>query len=61
MIDITGLTPGGPPIGREASRTLDYDALVSGIGAVDVFINAVPWDIPSNMFIRPLGDGWLPP
>ncbi|CDO86033.1 hypothetical protein AWC29_28760 [Mycobacterium triplex] len=52
MIDITGIAPGGPPIGREASRTLDYDALVSGIGAVDVFINAVPWDIPSNMFIR---------
>lgn len=54
LIDITGIAPAGPPIGREASRILDYDALVSDIGAVDVFINAVPWDIPSNIFIRPL-------
>ncbi|BBY23797.1 glycosyltransferase family 9 protein [Mycobacterium stomatepiae] len=54
LIDITGVAPGGPPIGREASRTLDYDDLVSDIGAVDVFINAIPWDIPSNIFIRPL-------
>ncbi len=41
LIDITGIAPAGPPIGREASRILDYDALVSDIGAVDVFINAV--------------------
>jgi ADP-heptose:LPS heptosyltransferase len=54
LIDITGMVPGGPPIGRQASRTLDYDALVSDIGEVDLFINAVPWDIPSNIVIRPL-------
>lgn len=54
FIDITGIAPGGPPIGREASRILDYDALVSDIGPVDVFINAVPWDVPSNLFIQPL-------
>ncbi|MCV7410464.1 glycosyltransferase family 9 protein [Mycobacterium florentinum] len=54
LIDITGIAPGGPPIGREASQTLDYDALVADIGAVDVFINAVPWDVPSNLFIQPL-------
>jgi ADP-heptose:LPS heptosyltransferase len=54
LIDITGIAPGGPPIGRQANRSLDYDALVSDIGTVDIFINAVPWDIPSNLFIRPL-------
>lgn len=54
LIDITGTAPGGPPIGRQASRTLDYDKLVSDIGAVDVFINAIPWDIPSNIFARSL-------
>lgn len=52
FLDITGITPAGPPIGADASRILDYDALVSGIGAVDVFINAVPWDIPSNGFVQ---------
>jgi ADP-heptose:LPS heptosyltransferase len=54
LIDITGIAPGGPPIGRDAGRTLDYEALVSDVGVVDVFINAVPWDIPSNSFIRNL-------
>jgi len=54
-IDITGIAPGAlPPIGPVSTRRLDYDTLVSEIGAVDVFINAVPWDIPSNGFIRPL-------
>jgi ADP-heptose:LPS heptosyltransferase len=54
LVDITGIAPAGPPIGAHAHRTLDYETLVSEIGPVDVFINAVPWDIPSNSFIRPL-------
>jgi Protein of unknown function (DUF4254)/Glycosyltransferase family 9 (heptosyltransferase) len=54
FVDITGVAPGGPPIGPHATRTLDYDSLASAIGHVDVFVNAVPWDIPSNSFIRPL-------
>jgi ADP-heptose:LPS heptosyltransferase len=53
-VDITGVAPGGPPIGAHAHRTLDYEALESEIGAIDLFINAVPWDIPSNGFIRRL-------
>ena len=53
-VDITGVAPGGPPIGPHAHRTLDYETLASEIGAIDVFINAVPWDIPSNGFIRHL-------
>jgi ADP-heptose:LPS heptosyltransferase len=53
-VDITGIAPAGPPIGANPKRTLDYEALASEIGPVDVFINAVPWDIPSNRFIRPL-------
>jgi ADP-heptose:LPS heptosyltransferase len=52
FVDITGIVPAGPPIGAHAHRTLDYDALVSEIGTVDVFFNAVPWDMPSNGFIR---------
>jgi ADP-heptose:LPS heptosyltransferase len=50
-IDITGFAPHGPPIGPNASdRLLDYDALAAEVGAVDVFINAVPWHLPSNGF-----------
>ncbi len=54
FVDITGIAPAGPPIGAHAHRTLDYETLVSEIGPVDVFINAVPWDIPSNGFIKHL-------
>jgi ADP-heptose:LPS heptosyltransferase len=53
-VDITGVAPGGPSIGGPATRTLEYGTLVSQIGTVDVLINAVPWDIPSNGFIRSL-------
>ena len=60
FVDITGRVPAGPPIGPPSNRTLDYDALVSELGAVDVFLNAVPWDIPSNGFIRRLR-GYLAP
>lgn len=52
FVDITGVVPAGPPIGAPAHRTLDYETLVSEIGTVDVFFNAVPWDMPSNGFIR---------
>ena len=54
FVDITGVVPAGPPIGAHAHRTLDYETLVSEIGVVDVFINAVPWEIPSNSFIQSL-------
>jgi ADP-heptose:LPS heptosyltransferase len=55
LVDISGIAPQGPPIGpMPLNRLLDYDAMVSKIGAVDVFINAVPWDIPSNSFISRL-------
>jgi ADP-heptose:LPS heptosyltransferase len=54
LIDITGIAPGRPPIGPQARSILDYEKLAADIGPVDVFINAVPWDIPSNTFIRPL-------
>jgi ADP-heptose:LPS heptosyltransferase len=52
FVDITGIVPAGPPIGGRAERTLDYETLVSEIGPVDLFFNAVPWDMPSNGFAR---------
>jgi ADP-heptose:LPS heptosyltransferase len=54
FVDITGWAPGGPPIGANSDRILNYETLASEVGPVDVFVNAVPWDIPSNSFIRPL-------
>jgi Protein of unknown function (DUF4254)/Glycosyltransferase family 9 (heptosyltransferase) len=54
LIDITGSPPVGPTLGPASNRVLDYDALVSEIGPVDLFINAVPWDVPSNTFAHPL-------
>jgi ADP-heptose:LPS heptosyltransferase len=51
FVDITGAVPAGPSIGAHADRILDYDTLASEIGAVDVLINIVPWDVPSNIFI----------
>jgi ADP-heptose:LPS heptosyltransferase len=52
FVDIAGIVPAGPAIGHHANRTLDYEALVSEIGTVDLFFNAVPWDTPSNGFAR---------
>lgn len=52
FVDITGVAPLGPSIGADAHRTLDYEALVSEIGTVDLFFNAVPWDMPSNGLAR---------
>jgi ADP-heptose:LPS heptosyltransferase len=54
LVDITGSPPIGPTLGRASNRILDYDALASEIGDVDVFIDAVPWDVPSNVFVGPL-------
>lgn len=54
LVDITGSPPIGPVLGRASNRILDYDALAAEIGDVDVFIDAVPWDVPSNVFVRPL-------
>lgn len=52
LVDITGSPPFGPPLGPASNRVLDYDALVTEIGDVDLFIDAVPWDVPSNLFVR---------
>ena len=54
LVDITGSPPVGPSLGPSSDRILDYDALAAEIGPVDLFINAVPWDVPSNAFARPL-------
>lgn len=54
LVDITGSPPVGPSLGPPSNRILDYEALAAEIGPVDLFINAVPWDIPSNVFARPL-------
>ncbi|MBI2696645.1 DUF4254 domain-containing protein [Mycobacterium nebraskense] len=54
LVDITGSPPVGPSLGPPSNRGLDYDTLAAEIGPVDVFINAVPWDVPSNVFVRPL-------
>lgn len=54
LVDVTGTPPVGPALGPTSDRILDYEALAAEIGPVDLFINAVPWDIPSNIFARPL-------
>jgi ADP-heptose:LPS heptosyltransferase len=54
LVDITGSPPVGPTLGPPSNRILDYDTLASEIGPVDVFIDAVPWDVLSNVFVRPL-------
>lgn len=54
LVDITGSPPVGPALGPPSARILHYEALASEIGPVDVFIDAVPWEIPSNAFARPL-------
>ncbi len=54
LVDITGTPPVGPALGPPSNRGFDYDTLAAEVGPVDVFINAVPWDVPSNVFVRPL-------
>jgi len=54
-VDVTGLplTGARPKLGSR-HRTLDYETLASEIGAVDVFINTLPWSALSDTVIRPL-------
>ena len=55
FVDITGLPfVGTPPLPGPPERPVDYDALVSEIGAVDVFIDTLPWNSLSSIVIRPL-------
>jgi len=54
LVDITGSPPEGPSLGPVSNRILDYDAVAAEVGPVDVFIDAVPWKVPSNAFLRPL-------
>ncbi|BBX64162.1 hypothetical protein MSAS_33360 [Mycobacterium saskatchewanense] len=50
LIDVTGAPPGGAALGPPSNRRLDYDTLAAEIGPIDVFINVVPWEVPSNVF-----------
>jgi ADP-heptose:LPS heptosyltransferase len=55
LVDVTGLPlTGPPPLPGQPERPLDYEALVSEIGAVDVFIDTLPWNSLSNIVIHPL-------
>jgi ADP-heptose:LPS heptosyltransferase len=54
LVDITGSPPVGPTLGPPSNRMLDYETLATEIGPVDLFINSVPWDVPSSVFARPL-------
>ncbi|NTY60708.1 glycosyltransferase family 9 protein [Mycolicibacterium sphagni] len=51
FVDITDMPPA---LGLSAHRPLDHDAIAAQVGAVDLLINAVPWNMPSNMFFQPL-------
>jgi Glycosyltransferase family 9 (heptosyltransferase) len=55
LIDITGYPTQGP-YGRlgDSYGPFDYDVLLSQIGAVDVFINTGPWNLPDDQVIEPL-------
>jgi hypothetical protein len=55
LVDVTGLPlTGPPPLPGAPERPLDYDALVSEIGPVDVFIDTLPWSSLSGIVIHPL-------
>src|ERR1700722_18478694 len=55
FVDITGLPlVGTPPLPGLPERPVDYDALVAEIGAVDLFIDTLPWNSLSDIVIRPL-------
>lgn len=54
LVDVTGLPlVGTPPLPGQPQRPLDYEALVSEIGAVDVFIDTLPWSSLSSVVIQP--------
>jgi ADP-heptose:LPS heptosyltransferase len=55
FVDITGLPlTGTPPLPGRPERPFDYEALVSEIGAVDVFIDTLPWSSLASVVIDPL-------
>src|ERR1700758_614214 len=55
LVDITGLPlMGPPPLPELTERPLDYAALASEIGPVDVFIDTLPWSALSSVVIQPL-------
>lgn len=54
-VDIAGLPlVGTPPLPGLPERPVDYGALVAEIGAVDLFIDTLPWNSLSDIVIRPL-------
>jgi ADP-heptose:LPS heptosyltransferase len=55
FVDTTGLPlTGTPPMLGRPERPLDYDALASEIGAVDLFIDTLPWNSLADIIMRPL-------
>lgn len=55
LVDLTGLPlTGPPPLPGAPERPLDYEALASEIGPVDVFIDTLPWSSLASVLIRPL-------
>jgi ADP-heptose:LPS heptosyltransferase len=55
FVDTTGLPlTGTPPMLGRPERPLDYDVLASEIGAVDLFIDTLPWNSLADIIMRPL-------
>ncbi|BBX64163.1 hypothetical protein MSAS_33370 [Mycobacterium saskatchewanense] len=56
FVDTTGLPLTGPHPrpGSGPHRPADYDTLATEIGAVDVFIDTLPWSALSSTVVRPL-------
>jgi hypothetical protein len=55
LVDITGLPlVGSPPLPGQPDRPVDYDTLAAEAGAVDLFIDVLPWDSLSDVVVRPL-------
>ena len=55
FVDTTGLPlTGTPPMLARPGRPLDFDLLASEIGAVDVFIDTLPWNSLADVLMRPL-------
>jgi ADP-heptose:LPS heptosyltransferase len=55
FVDTTGLPlTGSPPMLERPGPPLDYEALASEIGAVDIFIDTLPWNSLADVIMRPL-------
>jgi ADP-heptose:LPS heptosyltransferase len=55
FVDITELPlVGMPPMLGRPGQPLDYEVLASEIGAVDVFIDTLPWNSLADVVMRPL-------